>query len=167
MEFHEKRCGVIISFIGHSTVCASDRIKEIVKGQLRNHIAVAECITCYLGGYGDFDKICACVCSELKQEYIGIERVYVTPYIDLSAQERIKEMQQRGLYDASLYPPIENTPPKLAILKRNEWMVTNADIIIAYVDHNYGGAYTSLKIAKRQKKEIINIYDLLMKSSSN
>ncbi len=58
---------------------------------------------------------------------------------------------------ASIYPPIENTPPRFAILKRNEWMMTNADVIIAYVTHNYGGAYKSLEVAKRKKKKIINI----------
>ena len=39
-------------------------------------------------------------------------------------------------------------------------MVTNADIIIAYVNRNYGGAYKSLQVAKRKGKKIINIYNL-------
>ena len=40
-------------------------------------------------------------------------------------------------------------------------MMANADMIIAYVNHDYGGAYQSLKVAKRKKKNIINICDLL------
>ena len=70
-------------------------------------------------------------------------------------------MLNYGLYDASIYPPIENVPPKFAILKRNEWMMTNADLIIAYIKHDYGGAYKSLQVAKRRKKNIINICDFL------
>ena len=63
------------------------------------------------------------------------------------------------MYDESLYPPLENVLPKFAISKRNEWMITNADLIIAYVNHSYGGAYKTLKIAKRRKKKIVNICD--------
>lgn len=150
-----------ITFAGHSFIPSSIKVKEMVKEQIRNNIIDAEFVTCYLGGYGDFDEICARACRELKQDYAGIEIVYVTPYISLSEQGKIREMQKYGLYDTSIYPPIENSPPRFAILKRNEWMMTNADLIIAYVNRNYGGAYKSLLVAKRKKKKIINICDFL------
>ena len=70
---------MIISFAGHSVVFSVDKVKEIVKEQIRNNIIDSECITCYLGGYGDFDEICAHVCKELKQERTCIELVYVSP----------------------------------------------------------------------------------------
>ena len=133
----------------------------MVKEQIRNNIIDVKLVTCYLGGYGDFDEICARACRELKQEYDDIEVVYVTPYISLSEQAKIKEMQSYGLCDTSIYPPIENVPLRFAISKKNEWMMTNADLIIAYVNRSYGGAYKSLQVAKRKKKKIINIYDLL------
>ncbi len=151
---------MIISFTGHALIPFADRIKSIVKQQIKSHTNGGH-IQCYLGGYGDFDKLCASACRELKQEIIDIEIIYVTPYIDLSVQKKIQEMQKMELYDTSIYPPIENVPPKLAILKRNEWMMSNADLVIAYVDHNYGGAYKSLQIAKRKKKKIINICNML------
>ena len=151
-----------ISFVGHSSVFSENIIKATVKEQIRNNVATCDSVTCYLGGYGDFDKICALVCKELKEEYVDFELVYVTPYISLSAQEKIKEMKCHGLCDTSIYPPIDNVPPKFAILKRNEWMITNADLVIAYVNRNYGGAYESLQIAKRRHKKIINIYNLIV-----
>ena len=153
---------MIISFIGHSFVPSQDTVKLFVKEQIENSISGVGDVTFYLGGYGDFDGICACVCRELKskkQNYI--ELVYVTPYITLSAQKKIKEMQSFGLYDSSIYPPIERTPPKFAISKRNEWMINNSDLIIAYVNREYGGAYKSLRYAKRKNKKIINICDYL------
>ena len=150
---------MIIAFAGHSFIPLSNDVKEIVKEQIRNNIINIGRITFYIGGYGDFDQICAGVCRELKEEYSNIEIVYVTPYINLTEQEKIKKMQKYGLCDTSIYPPIENTPPKFAISKRNEWMMTNADLIIAYVNRNYGGAYKSLQIAKRRRKKIINICD--------
>ena len=150
-----------IAFAGHAFITSSGKVKEIVKEQIRNHAVGIGRITCYLGGYGNFDEICACACRELKQEEYGIEVVYVSPYFSLQEQAKIKEMQRSGLYDTSIYPPIEKTPPRFAILKRNEWMMTNADLVIAYVDHSYGGAYKSLQVAKRKNKKIINICNLL------
>ena len=152
---------MIVSFAGHSHVGGWDKMKGIVKEVLKTVLAENEAVTCYLGGYGDFDVLCAAACRELKQEFSGMEVVYVTPYMTLSEQTKMKEMQSRGLYDRFLYPPIENTPPRFAILKRNEWMMANADLIIAYVNRSYGGAYQSLVTAKRKNKKIINICEFM------
>lgn len=150
-----------ITFAGHAVISSGKGIKDIVKEQIRKNIAGVEFVTFYIGGYGEFDKICACACRELKEERDGIEVVYVTPYISLSEQAKIKEMQHSGLCDTSIYPPVENVPPRFAIIKRNEWMMINADIVVAYVEREYGGAYRSLQIAKRKKKKIINICDII------
>ena len=152
---------MIITFAGHSLISSYTKVKETVKENIRKNIVDADCVTCYIGGYGDFDGICARACKELNEEHCNIEIVYVTPYISLSEQEKIKTMKKNGLCDISIYPPIESIPPRLAILKRNEWMITNADLVIVYVAHNYGGAYKSLQMAKRRKKKIINIYHFL------
>ena len=152
---------MIITFIGHRSVYRCGDLKNYLKDILRKYIKGEEKVDFYCGGYGDFDRICACVCRELKKEYESIEVIYVTPYVDLSAQAKIKEMHREGLCDTSIYPPIENTPPRLAIIKRNEWMMTNTDLVIAYVERSYGGAYNSLRVAKRRKKKIINIYEFI------
>ena len=152
---------MIITFAGHSFISSKNKVKEMVKEQIRNNIIGIKSVTFYLGGYGDFDEICARVCKDLKKEYSGIEVIYVSPYITLSEQAKIKEMKNRDLCDASIYPPIENVPPKFAISKRNEWMIIKSDLIIAYVNKSYGGAYQSLQVAKRKKKKIINICDFI------
>ena len=165
MEFHEteeRERKMIVSFAGHANIPFKEQVKMLVKEQLRSHIIGSNQITCYLGGYGDFDDICAHACKELKQEIGGIELVYVTPYLHLSEQYKIKEKQRSGLYDASIYPLTGHIPPKFAISKRNEWMMTHSNLIIAYVNRSYGGAYHSLQVAKRRKKEIVNICDFLL-----
>ena len=154
---------MVIAFSGHSVIPSDKKIKEIIKEKIRNNIVDVRNVICYLGGYGDFDNICARACRELKKENFNIERIYVTPYISVSEQNKIKEMQRMGICDTSIYPPIENVPPRFAISKRNEWMMANADLIIAYVNHSYGGAYKSLQVAKRKNKRIINICDLIKK----
>ena len=61
------------------------------------------------------------------------------------------------LYDSVIYPPLEKVPPRAAIVKRNEWMIEKADLIIAYVKQTYGGAYKALQYAHKRKKMMINL----------
>lgn len=71
----------------------------------------------------------------------------VLPYLDRE--------YDAGLYDETLYPPLESTPKRFAISKRNEYMINAADCVIAFVVHDFGGAYNSLRYAQRQHKRII------------
>ena len=151
---------MIITFVGHSLVSAQEKVKIMVEEQIKANVINNERTTFYIGGYGDFDWLCAHVCRKLKKELPNSEVIYVTPYLSQSEQLKIKEMKQNRLCDASLYPPIEASPLKFAISKRNEWMVTNADLVISYVNHAFGGAYKSLQIAKRRKKKIISLGNL-------
>ena len=144
---HRRYC-MTITFTGHAFVSSYAAVKEKVKQQLRAYVDGARAITFYLGGYGDFDEICASVCRELKEKYRDLEAVFVTPYL-----KKIETNYKLGLYDSSIYPPLESVPPKYAISKRNEWMMANADLVIAYVKKSYGGAYKSLQVAKRKKKQ--------------
>ena len=55
-------------------------------------------------------------------------------------------------FNGTIYPDgLEFVPQKLAIIKRNEWMVDNSSFLIAYIDHEWGGAYRTFKYAQRKK----------------
>lgn len=152
---------MIITFAGHAFIPGIEKVKNEIKEQIRKNVQKNEPLVCYLGGYGSFDEISAHACKELKKENYNIEMVYVAPYISIAEQEKIKMMQKQGLCDFSIYPSLENVPKRFAISKRNEWMMTNADFVIAYVERDFGGAYKSLKVAKRKNKKIINICNQL------
>ena len=47
--------------------------------------------------------------------------------------------------------------PKVAITKRNEWMVEQADLVLCYIERESGGAYKAIQYAKKLDKEIINL----------
>jgi hypothetical protein len=123
---------MIITFVGHSFVADQAKVKEAVKNLIREIIVTSDTCICYLGGYGEFDELCAGACRELKAEGKNLQTVYVTPYLSEGEQGKIKELQRLGLFDLSVYPPIENVPKKYAILKRNEWMIRSADTVISY-----------------------------------
>ena len=150
-----------VTFTGHSMIFGQDLIKEAVKDEVRRIAATSDNVTCYLGGRGDFDSLCAKACMELKKECSSIVTIYVAPYLSISEQARIRDSINSGMYDTSLYPFDGRVPPRLAIIKRNEWLVLHSDIIIAYVKHGSGGAGKTLSFAKKKNKKIINISDAL------
>ena len=137
-----------VTFCGHGKINYDDEIKNRLKYEIEKAINKGE-RDFLLGGYGSFDLLAAHTLKTLKSQYPQIKSTLVIPYIDRN--------YDTCLYDDSVYPPLENVPKKFAIVKRNEWTVDKADIIIAYVEHDWGGAARTLKYAVRKKKEIVNL----------
>lgn len=145
---------MIITFCGHSNCLFSDEEKEKFKQLLIKKIRKNPTCKFYLGEYGDFDSLCLRTLRELKTDCPDIELLFITPYLDKNYS---KLELAKYHYDDVIFPPIENVPRKFAILKRNEWMVEEADLVIAYVKYSWGGASKTLEHAKRKKKPIINL----------
>ena len=148
---------MVITFIGHRDLYIDNNLKNNIKKAIKENLIPNEKILFYCGGYGNFDNLCAEICHSLKNEIQVCEVIFITPYITEAQQKNIKYLIDIGLYDSTLYPPLENIPPKFAITKRNEWIIDNADLIIAYVDRDYGGAYKTLNYARKKKKPLINL----------
>ena len=145
---------MIITFCGHSNCLFSDEEKEKLKQLLIKKIRKNPTCKFYLGGYGDFDGLCLRTLKDLKADFPKIELIFITPYLDKSYS---KLEFAKYHYDDVIFPPIENFPRKFAILKRNEWMVDSADLVIAYVKYSWGVAAKTVEYAKRKKVPIINI----------
>lgn len=133
---------LIITFCGHSKIADKKAVRERLTSEICNLLSSGY-TTFYLGGYGDFDLMAASVLCEMKDSYPSIDRVLVLPYLDRKYDEK--------LYDSTVYPPLENVPKRFTISKRNEWMVEQADVVIAYVTHDWGGAAKTLEYAVRKK----------------
>jgi uncharacterized phage-like protein YoqJ len=145
-----------VTFIGHSEIKTNEQLKIKLKETLENCIGDGAGIF-YCGGYGQFDGLCAATIKELKEKYPIIKSYLVTPYINEFTQKKLSYIQKLKIYDDFIYPELETVPLKFAISKRNQWMVDQADVVIAYVDHDWGGAWTTLEYAKRKKMTIINL----------
>ena len=143
-----------ITFFGHSNCLFNNDVKEQLKNILLDEIIKNPTCKFYLGGYGDFDGLCLRMLKELKNGFPEIELIFITPYLDKNYS---KLEFAKNHYDDVIFPPLENVPRKFAILKRNEWMVEEADLVIAYVKYSWGGAAKALEYAKRKKKRIINL----------
>ncbi len=145
---------MIITFCGHSNYLFDEKEKEKLEQILITEIRKNPTCKFYLGGYGDFDEMCLQTLRKLKREFPNIELLFITPYLD----ENYSKLElAKYYYDAVIFPPIERVPRMIAILKRNEWMVKEADLVIAYVKYSWGGAVKTLEFAKRKNIPIYNI----------
>ena len=103
--------------------------------------------TFYLGGYGAFDSLAAEAVRRQKERYPHIAAILVLPYLDRAGDS--------SGYDGAVYPPLEKVPPRFAILRRNQWMVEAADVLISGVLYDWGGAAKTLDHARKKRKVII------------
>ena len=142
-------------FCGHSRLYGqTDLVKEKCLTVVEK-IIVSGIADCFLiGNYGDFDSIAASVCLTLKRKYPQISVNFVLPYYRPHLDEYDKERYAR--YDSVITPELEETPHRYRIIKANEYMVDQADTVIAFVRYD-GGAAKTLAYAQRRKKQIINL----------
>ena len=110
----------------------SSNSPESIMPQLMEYLEKAielGCDTFYLGEYGQFDHLMSRATAELKKKYPNIERICVIPYITKTMQDYKEEYYQK--YDAVLLPEeVDLCPARYSILKKNEWVVKNSDVII-------------------------------------
>ena len=80
-------------------------------------------------------------------------------FLQILAPELNDRMQSyRAYYDEiNVYNPDEKIYPKAAHQSRNRNMVDRSDLVVFYVEHEYGGTWQTMKYAVNQKKKIINL----------
>ena len=148
---------MIITFCGHSKLSFDDSLKNHLRELLIQNIRKKTTCKFYLGGYGNFDSLCLSILKELKSDFPNIELLFITPYLN---KEYSKLETAKLYYDGIIYPPLERVPPRFCISRRNEWMVDEADLVIAFVKYSWGGATKTLEYAKRKKVPFCNLANL-------
>lgn len=141
---------MIITFCGHSDFISNYEYEKRVLDILEKEM-VNGCGEIYLGEYGAFDLFAYECSKRFKQTHEKILLTFVTPYLFNISKEKLDR------FDNVIYPELENVPKRYAILKRNEYMIEKADVVIAYVNRSFGGANKSYQLAKRKNKKIYNL----------
>ena len=144
------------TFAGHR-----DAYEPITESKVRAHLFrlmeldTAFCF--YSGGMGRFDLMCERLVLETKKLYPQkqIQLLLVLPYMKNSITTHSAYYSK---YDEIILPSgLETCPCKAAILRRNRWMIDRSDYLIAYIHHSLGGAYATLKYARRRSITIWNV----------
>ena len=146
---------MVISFCGHREFTPDAEKEKAIIDILLKYAETEQEIVCYTGGYGAFDWFAASCINKAKKAAHNIVNCLVVPYITSSYLERISLHTKE--FDEVIYPPLENIPPKFAIIRRNEWMIDNSDLLIACVKYSWGGAARTLEYARRRGKIILLI----------
>jgi hypothetical protein len=68
-----------------------------------------------------------------------------------------KKTEYDDYSDTMLPEGIESVHPHYAIPWRNNWMLRQADFVVTYITHSWGGAAQCVKRAKTSKKRVINL----------
>ena len=146
-----------IAFFGHREVWnireLETKLSVIIKRIMDTHTY----IEFYIGRNGEFDEFTASVIKRLKKEREMSYNILilVLPYT-------VKDMEYyEKYYDEMIIPEsIGKAHYKNAITLRNRWMVDQADLVIVNVERQSGGAYTAMRYAEKQNKQVINLNEL-------
>ena len=144
---------VVCTFFGHRE--CPDSIQANLKKLLINLIEKQHVELFYVGPQGSFDRIVRNTLRELAFRYPHVRYYVVLAYIPQSPKE-YDDLD----YSLTLLPDgIEAIPKRFAISGRNKWMIQQADYVVTYVTHSWGGAAQFTEIAKKQRKTVFNLPD--------
>ena len=145
------------TFAGHREVY-HPTIDEKLEKVIRELLQTDSEFIFYTGGMGEFDSRCASAVRLAKRQYphLKIRLALVLPY--MSNKLNTEKAYYEYYYDEIIIPEeLCGVHYKAAIQKRNRWLVDRADCLIAYLFRDFGGAYETVKYAKKQGKPVINL----------
>ena len=142
-----------VSMIGHRIVEDFD-IEEKLYDLFCNMLRTKEYVEFYLGRNGDFDIMAASVIKRIQKNFRDDNSVMilVLPY-PVKDYEYYEEYYDEIVIPKELY----GVHPKAAITERNHWMVTNTDVLIAYIRNESGGTAACVHMAEQLGRKIIKI----------
>ena len=143
-----------VAFFGHRRIYNIREIEEKLVPILKELILTKEYVEFYIGRNGDFDEFVASVIKRVQKQLDRDNNVMI-----LTLPYTVKDIEYYAdYYDEIVIPDaIGRAHPKAAITLRNRWMVDTADLVIAYIEHEEGGAYAAVKYAIKHNKSVINI----------
>lgn len=142
---------------GHRDVIVTQELHEKTKACIYKFIDEG-CKTFLFGGFGDFDRLCYRIVTQLKNELDdSIQRIFCVPqerYLRKSAH-----FFNRDDYDETIYlmPRFEGWYK--SIYYRNLAMIDECDFILFYAEERENsGAYKAFKYARKlSQKTVINL----------
>lgn len=139
----------VCTFFGHRDCPASVRAKlravvaELIEGRGVDRF--------YMGAAGAFDAMARSCCESWQN---------LSPHLYAVVLERLPGPKDEAAWDFSdtIFPEgLETVPPRFAIAKRNKWMLKQADFVVTYITHGWGGTAPFAEKARRQGKTVLNL----------
>ena len=137
-----------VTFFGHKDT--PKEIEPTLRTTLVDLIENHGATEFYVGNNGNFDTM-------VRRQLEELSRTYPINYSVVLAYLPTKNSEYDD-YTNSIFPEgIESVPKRFAISYRNKWMVDQADIVVTYVTHSFGGATQFKDMAERHGKTVIEL----------
>ena len=156
IKMHLYRCNpkeevvMVITFFGHRETPPD--VHPMLQAQIEAFIRrYNECIF-YVGNHGHFDAMVIHILSNMKKRFPHIQCVVALAYMPSANNPKFP----MGI-ETVVPEGIEKTPPRYAIIRRNRWMLEQADAVITYVKYSVGGASRFMEMARKKQKYVINL----------
>lgn len=150
---------VTCCFFGHKDTPPgiSDKLEEVLE-----KLIVEEGVDAFLvGNQGGFDAAVLHTLRRLKGVYPHITYNVVLAYMP----GRKEEWSPNDPMETLLPEGLESVHPRYAISWRNKWMIQEAEVVVTYITHSWGGAAQFAELAERKKKRVINLTSILTDKS--
>ena len=145
---------MVCCFFGHKNV--NSNLTECLLPILNE--LITEGVDSFLvGNQGSFDSIVLHTLRLLKEKHPHITYHIVLAYMPGAKHEYSSYDPMETLYPEGL----ESVHPRFAISWRNKWMIQEADVVVTYITHSWGGAAQFAELAERKKKRVINIASMM------
>ena len=151
-----------VSFFGHriieNALEIENRLEQLIRTLLREH----EYIEFLVGRDGEFDQLVSSTIRRCKRECRGdnSSHIWVLPYV--TAEFRDNEESFRDYYDEiEVCESAAGSHYKNAHQTRNRAMVDRSDLVVFCIQHESGGAWQTMKYAKKQGISCVNLNDPL------
>ncbi len=145
------------TFIGHKDT--PKEIEPILKLTLTDLIENKNVTTFYVGNHGRFDSMVRRTLKSLKNYYSNIDYSVVLAYLPGKKDECSFDD-----FSDTIYPEgLELVPPRVAIVKRNMWMIGHSDFVVTYVLHHFGNSAQFEEFAEKKGKTVIKLASMLYK----
>lgn len=151
-----------VAFFGHRYIYEILKVRDLLEGFILDFLEEKDYTVFLVGRNGEFDQLTASAVTTVRKVFRddNSSLCLVLPY---PTAEYLNNQE----YFEDYYTEIEissaaaTSHPKSAINIRNREMVDRADLIICYIEEEKGGAWQTVKYAKEQGKEIINIAEFI------
>ena len=147
-----------VSFFGHREVERFRDTEQALENLIHKLLSEHEYVEILIGRNGEFDQLVSSVVHRVRKrlDSSNSSLVLVLPY--MTAEFRDNEDSFHDYYDeVEVSQSASGGHFKVAMQTRNKEMVDRSHLVVFYVDHASGGAYQTLKYAKKNEVPYINI----------
>lgn len=110
----------------------------------------------YVGHQGAFDAIVLQTLKWLRPVYPEISFFVVLAYMPFGSDDPHIE------HAKTVFPwELDCVPRRYALDRRNRWMVDEADVVVTYAPHTFGGAAKFKALALRKGKRVIELSEMM------